>query len=511
MKKNVRNICIGIVFFIMIFILLLSCQMIKLPNNLDELWNYNTARCIKNGLIPYKDISMITTPLLPFLVGLFLKITVDQLFVFRILEALLITAILIVSFLILKKAKVNGFIGLILVSFSTFILYDETFLDYNFLCLLLLLVIEYLELIKHNDGKKLDLIIGILGGLAICTKHTIGTFICIYIVLSEFVLMKKGFFKETLKNAGIRVIGILIPSVIFLIYLLCTKSFMDFVNYAILGIRTFSNSIKYTELFTADSFWVRKLSRILPILFVVLIVFLIINRIVSSIRKKEQSTIMGNLTILTISSLPMLIALYPISDPTHFLVAVLPLIITMEYVVYLILKLIYDKIKFKLKDFILIVLIAFVLLNISRLIINEIWINAQNYLKNYNSNNVINHFDNIILPESKKERIDILRKFYEEKEQEGYKVIIVDAEACSNTIPLDVYNKNYDMFLKGNIGKDGEDGIINDINESHNTIYLLKNKKYSINWQSPTKVIDFIRDNLDYVGDYDMFEVFYKD
>ena len=66
MKKNVRNICIGIVFFIMIFILLLSCQMIKLPNNLDELWNYNTARCIKNGLIPYKDISMITTPLLPF-------------------------------------------------------------------------------------------------------------------------------------------------------------------------------------------------------------------------------------------------------------------------------------------------------------------------------------------------------------------------------------------------------------------------------------------------------------
>ena len=67
------------------------------------------------------------------------------------------------------------------------------------------------------------------------------------------------------------------------------------------------------------------------------------------------------------------------------------------------------------------------------------------------------------------------------------------------------------MFLKGNIGKDGEDGIINDINESHNTIYLLKNKKYSINWQSPTKVIDFIRNNLDYVGDYDMFEVFYKD
>ena len=43
-------------FFILIFIFMLSEQLNKYPTNLDELWNYNTARCIKNGLIPYKDI-----------------------------------------------------------------------------------------------------------------------------------------------------------------------------------------------------------------------------------------------------------------------------------------------------------------------------------------------------------------------------------------------------------------------------------------------------------------------
>ena len=72
---------------------------------------------------------------------------------------------------------------IILVSFSTFILYNETFLDYNFLCLLLLLVIEYLELIKHNDGKKLDLIIGILGGLGL-------TYLYYFVIIFIYNLIK---------------------------------------------------------------------------------------------------------------------------------------------------------------------------------------------------------------------------------------------------------------------------------------------------------------------------------
>ena len=52
-------------------------------------------------------------------------------------------------------------------------------------------------------------------------------------------------FKEYVKIAITRVIGILIPALIFIVYLIVTHSLVDFINYAILGIKTFSNKINY--------------------------------------------------------------------------------------------------------------------------------------------------------------------------------------------------------------------------------------------------------------------------
>ena len=67
------------------------------------------------------------------------------------------------------------------------------------------------------------------------------------------------------------------------------------------------------------------------------------------------------------------------------------------------------------------------------------------------------------------------------------------------------------MFLKGNIGKDGEDGIIENIKSSSKTIYLLKNKGISLNWQTPTKVLDYIRNNLEKTEEFNIFEVWKKE
>ena len=68
--------------------------IIKPINDLDEIWNYNTARAISEGLIPYKDISMITTPLLPMVTAIFLKLIANEVIISRILAALLWTGIL---------------------------------------------------------------------------------------------------------------------------------------------------------------------------------------------------------------------------------------------------------------------------------------------------------------------------------------------------------------------------------------------------------------------------------
>ena len=50
--------------------------------------------------------------------------------------------------------------------------------------------------------------------------------------------------------------------------------------------------------------------------------------------------------------------------------------------------------------------------------------------------------------------IDIYFQNNIEQEKENKKVYILDAEAAIYMIPINNYNKDYDMFLKGNIGKE---------------------------------------------------------
>ena len=62
MKKEKTH---NLLLFILIFLAILSIVLIKPLNNLDEIWNYNFARNIANGLVPYKEFNMLQMPLLP--------------------------------------------------------------------------------------------------------------------------------------------------------------------------------------------------------------------------------------------------------------------------------------------------------------------------------------------------------------------------------------------------------------------------------------------------------------
>ena len=76
-------------------------------------------------------------------------------------------------------------------------------------------------------------------------------------------------------------------------------------------------------------------------------------------------------------------------------------------------------------------------------------------------------------------------------------------------IPLNKYNKDYDMFLKGNIGKDGEQGQIEKIqNRNDKELYLIRNSKLRSNWQTPLNVVNYVRNNLEKIGEISIYEVF---
>ena len=101
-KEKIKAISKDFILFIFIAVMVFSIIAINPISNLDEIWNYNTARAITQNLIPYKDISMITTPLLPMITALFLKLIANEVIVSRVLASVLWGGVLFSIFKILK-------------------------------------------------------------------------------------------------------------------------------------------------------------------------------------------------------------------------------------------------------------------------------------------------------------------------------------------------------------------------------------------------------------------------
>ena len=77
-KKYIKKEYILCIF---LFIAIFSTIIIKPLGDLDEIWNYNVARNMTIGKIPYKEISTITTPLLPAINSIFLKVLGNNLII----------------------------------------------------------------------------------------------------------------------------------------------------------------------------------------------------------------------------------------------------------------------------------------------------------------------------------------------------------------------------------------------------------------------------------------------
>lgn len=121
-------------------------------------------------------------------------------------------------------------------------------------------------------------------------------------------------------------------------------------------------------------------------------------------------------------------------------------------------------------------------------------------------NTELKHYKNIIMDENYIKSIKQIGDYIKNSEDDVY---ILDACSALYMIPIDRYNKNFDMFLKGNLGAKGENGQIEKIKEMKNAKILIMNNNYSRNWQNPEMVRYYIVNNLEYietVGRYDVYK-----
>ncbi len=220
-KKVFSNILkYSFLFLLFLFGLIVSYNMFFG----DSIANLGFSYAITKGEVPYNDFNLVIPLFSPFLYAIPLFFFHNSL-VFYATQALLLT---ILFYLLEKKLKHKVYIFFLIVSFCfPLSLVTGLFPGYNFLLFFLIVLLGYLEKCKIND-----IVIGIILGLCILTKHTIGVFL----ILPSII-----FYYKNLKKLLLRFVGLLIPCFVFLIYLIITKSFWNFMNLCVFGLFDFAS------------------------------------------------------------------------------------------------------------------------------------------------------------------------------------------------------------------------------------------------------------------------------
>ena len=489
-----------ILLFVVFLLVTIPCMLIRELISLDELWNYNFARNMAAGLLPYKDFNIIQMPLFPFIVSIALNLFGGELIITRFVSAILFSAILLVSYKILSLTTKNKWASII-GTLTLLWIYKYDFLaDYNFAVLFIILLTTYFEL-KNNQNKKIlklnlkyDILIGVLLGFAILTKQTTGLVLAFVCVMYKWIMIRK---KEDIllafKISLFRGIGVLIPLAVFIIYLLGTGSFAAFIDYCVLGISTFSNSFTYAELLQSENlpFRAEVLSYTFPIMFIITIVAMLF------IKNRETKKA---LFVLFIFSLQSLIVMYPLADPIHMMIGVFPILVTM---VYLFIMLTVNKLndKYNITRAVAILLIGLMLIFSFKVFISY---SALDKITD------INKYYGLKTREGIYNEIKVVTQYIKEQEEKGVQVFVIDIDAVLLMIPLEKQTK-YDMLLNGNLGLAGQQGIIDKIEQEPEGTIFLVSPSISGNKQSTEEIKNYIKENYKCIGSVYAYGAFVKE
>ena len=369
-------------------------------------------------------------------------------------------------------------------------------IDYNYISLLITLIIIYREIklykIDHEIIKcniKQDVILGVLAGFAILTKQTTGLLIAVVLLGNKLVFVRRKdltivWFKSFLYRSS----GIMIPMILFITYLIINNALSEFISYTILGILEFSNKISYKTLIKLN--FVGALSVLVPIT-------IIYEWIKTICLEKDKK-----LYFFLVYGIAMFAICFPISNKIHFLIGGLPIIILIFYELYLLIRIMNNKInKFnKAKLFVLLMLNSI-------LVMWSIYYSISNFYdyfeKRENYSN-LKHFSYIPIDKGLENQINNITKYIKKEEN----VKILNSSAAIYMIPLDKYNKDYDMFNKGNFGYNGEKRLIEQIQQSTNIKYLILKDEYRRNWQTPINIVDYVKENKIKTGEIEIYNIY---
>ena len=432
MKKTYKYL-----IFIILFIVFLLFNLIVSPVNLDEIWSYGFSNNIYMGLIPYKDFNMVITSFYSILMALPMYIFGNNILVFHIESTIIITLFLILVYKLIKE-KVFIILPLLIIPVNI------TYPNYNFFLLFLFILLIFLE-----KNKKNSILIGVIISLIFLTKQSVG------ILLLPIALL---YGKEKLK----RFIGFIIPNIIFLIYLLITNSFKEFIDLCFLGLFDFGKGNgSFNMLF------------ILAILLFIVLLFLINKN-----KKIEYYYLLAFVSICI-----------PLFDLYHFFIYL---------VAYLIILIINDDITIPKPELIGIPLFICILIIYT--------IKSGFNIKYYP--NKINIFEYRYIA---KENIDFTNTVIKYMKKYNNKVMFIGPDAYYYKIITNQKINYLDLVNTGNYGYNGSSKLINRVKElDKEYVFFVRNDELGFGKQTDQNLIKYILKHgkkIDKINIYDIYRL----
>lgn len=451
--------------------------------NADEIWNYSFANNIFQGKLPYRDFNIIQTPLSSYIAVPFLFIFGNNMFSMRIAHYLMFFLILLLFYKICMLFC-NCMPVALITSVFIFILNSSMVIyNYNYVNLLIVLFFVYKEVkLKKSDNRNYSIkdliILGLTAGITITVKQTTGLFMILANILISIFDWKSQNYK--LSKAIIRVSVSFIPTIFFILYLLVLNIMGDFLEYAVFGVKNFTHKISFVQFLSTSigHFCVG-----------IFFIFILLLAILKCIFDKSKIEIVFTYLVVIFSNL---VVAYPLCDPSHF------------YIVFVIeLPLLFFLFNFKpskrLKFIIMIPLIMFfsvVGFNINNASLKESYIYSD-----------LKHFEHIPISCGIERNIKGIENFIRDKEKQGKQVYIVDVIASTIMIPMDKYNKDFDMMLVGNIGLKTTDVLIDKLKSS---LVLITKNEEGLNMQDNYELIHYIKQNYkceERVGNFEVYKI----
>lgn len=440
----------SIVFFFSLAILLVFGMDI---NSYDAIWNYGFSYSIALGEVPYRDFTMIIPPLYNFIMSIGLIVFSHDNLVFLIEQALLIS---LTFYFLYKMYEEKAWFFLVVMCFPLFYNFAPS---YNYFLFFLVVVLIYCEKFNKNDY-----LIGVILASMLLTKYTTGAFL----ILPSLILC----FKDRNKLLK-RFVGMIIPCLVFLIYLIFNNALYQFFDLCFLGLFDFAQ--KNTELFTTAFF--------VSLVLLLISIYLLI---------KDKKNIVRWMAVLSY------FIIFPNVSANHLY----------TYILFFSLNFISSDLVLPKKYIHRFVFISALILMISFCLITNLKVfKARPYQ--------LHNFKFYLNTPEERENIKIQVNLYSLYEKKG-KTYFLSSSAVWSQIINEEDTNYFTILNKGNFGYNGTKKMINKIKSMHDVYFIIDLYEYKMfdkiyMSQFDVEIIDYIVKKGKKVDSRDKYDIYYID